>query len=121
VSSSKTVVDDDDDPPCIRAKREYLDILDDVNDEFRCVADGSGVKPLTIEVSSSGAKVKRTAFATALGVGTASEASRSRTVGRVKRTVDCGDELHRDRSRAPVDPGARRGGEGHAAAEADRW
>lgn len=70
VSSSKPVEDDDDDPPCIRAKREYLAILDDVNGEFKCVADGSGDKPLTIEVSSSGTKIKRAAFATALGVGT---------------------------------------------------
>lgn len=70
VSSSKPVEDDEDDPPCIRAKREYLAILDDVNGEFKCVADGSGDKPLTIEVSSSGTKIKRAAFATALGVGT---------------------------------------------------
>lgn len=70
VSSSKPVEDHDDDPPCIRAKREYLAILDDVKGEFKCVADGSGDKPLIIEVSSSGTKTRRAAFATALGVGT---------------------------------------------------
>jgi hypothetical protein len=70
ISSSKQVEDDEDDPPCIRAKREYLDILDGVKGEFKCVADGSGDKPLTIEISSSGTKIKRAAFATALGVGT---------------------------------------------------
>jgi hypothetical protein len=70
VSSSKPVMDDDDDPPCIRAKREYLDILASVNGEFKCVADGPGDKPLTIEVLSSGSKIKRAAFATALGLGT---------------------------------------------------
>jgi hypothetical protein len=70
VASSKSVIDDDDDPPCIRAKREYLDILTRVGGEFRCVADGPGDKPLTIEVLSSGTKIKRVAFATALGLGT---------------------------------------------------
>jgi hypothetical protein len=70
ISSSKQVEDDEDDPPCIRAKREYLDILDGVKGEFKCVTDGSGDKPLTIEISSSGTKIKRAAFATALGVGT---------------------------------------------------
>lgn len=70
ISSSKPIQDDDKDPPCIRAKREYLDILDDVNGEFKCVADGSGDKPLIIEISTSGTKIKRAAFATALGVGT---------------------------------------------------
>jgi hypothetical protein len=70
IASSKRVVDDDDDPPCIRAKREYLDILAGVNGEFKCVADGTGDKPLTIEVLSSGTKIKRVAFATALGLGT---------------------------------------------------
>ncbi len=68
VSSSKQVEDDEDDPPCIRAKREYLDILDDVKGEFKCVADGSGHKPLVIEVSSSGTKIKRAVFASTVGV-----------------------------------------------------
>jgi hypothetical protein len=68
ISSSKTVEDDEDDPPCIRAKREYLEILEDVGGEFKCVADDSGDKPLTIEVSSQGTKLKRAAFATTVGV-----------------------------------------------------
>jgi hypothetical protein len=70
ISSSKTIEDDEDDPPCIRAKREYLDILDGVKGEFKCVADGSGDKPLTIEVSTSGTKIKRAAFVSTVGVGT---------------------------------------------------
>jgi hypothetical protein len=70
ISSSKSVEDDDDDPPCIRAKREYLEILEQPNGEFKCVADGSGDKPLVIEIASSGTKIKRAAFATALGLGT---------------------------------------------------
>ncbi|HAJ46946.1 MAG TPA: metallohydrolase, partial [Alphaproteobacteria bacterium] len=40
VASSKTISDDDGDPPCIRAKREYDGILDEVRDGvFFCVAD----------------------------------------------------------------------------------
>ncbi|WP_262048158.1 metallohydrolase [Bradyrhizobium sp. Bra78] len=70
ISSSKPVEDDEDDPPCIRAKREYLEILEQPNGEFKCVADGSGDKPLVIEIASSGTKIKRAAFATALGLGT---------------------------------------------------
>jgi hypothetical protein len=42
----------------------------DVNGELKCIADGPGDKPLTIEVLSSGSKIKRAAFATALGLGT---------------------------------------------------
>lgn len=70
VASSKPIKDDKDDPPCIRAKREYLDILDPVKGEFKCVSDGSGDKPLEIEVVSAGPRVKRAAFATSLSVGT---------------------------------------------------
>lgn len=70
LSSSKPVLDDDDDPPCIRAKREYLEILEGPNGEFKCIADGAGDKPLIIEVSSSGPRPKRAAFATSIAAGT---------------------------------------------------
>jgi hypothetical protein len=70
VSSSRPVKDDKDDPPCIRAKREYLDILDGPNGEFKCVADGSGDKPLVIEISSVGPRIKRVAFAVSVAAGT---------------------------------------------------
>jgi hypothetical protein len=36
VSSSKPIKDDDVDPPCIRAKREYEDIVGDVGGTFHC-------------------------------------------------------------------------------------
>jgi hypothetical protein len=70
IASSKPVVDDDNDPPCVRAKREYLDVLSNANGEFKCVADGPGDAPLTIEVLSSGSRIKRAAFATTLSLGT---------------------------------------------------
>ncbi len=70
VSSSKAVVDDESDPPCIRAKREYLDILDDVKGEFKCVADGPGDDPLVIEVGSAGPRLKRAVFGVSVAAGT---------------------------------------------------
>ena len=53
VASSKTITDDDSDPPCIRAKREYESILDDVAGTFICVADESG-DPVEFDVKSGG-------------------------------------------------------------------
>jgi hypothetical protein len=70
VASSKTISDDDSDPPCVRAKREYEDILAPKKGEFRCVADGAGDRPLEIEVLAAGPKVKRAAFAATVAVGT---------------------------------------------------
>jgi len=70
ISSSKRVTDDDSDPPCIRAKREYEDILKPGKGEFRCVADGAGVQPLEIEVLAAGPKVKRIAVAATIAAGT---------------------------------------------------
>lgn len=53
VASSKTITDDDSDPPCIRAKREYESILDDVDGTFICVADEGG-DPVEFDVKSGG-------------------------------------------------------------------
>jgi len=54
ISSSKEIQDDDDDPPCIRAKREYEDIVDEASGEFTCLADLSGPDPLELDVSAGG-------------------------------------------------------------------
>ncbi len=70
VASSKPIKDDENDPPCIRAKREYLDILDGVKGEFKCVSDGAGDSPLEIEIISAGPRVKRVAFTVSLAAGT---------------------------------------------------
>lgn len=70
VASSKAIKDDKNDPPCIRAKREYIDILDPVKGEFKCVADGPGDDPLTIEVFSAGPRIKRAVFAVSVAAGT---------------------------------------------------
>ena len=39
VASSNPIKDDDNDPPCIRAKREYEAIVDDVAGTFKCVGE----------------------------------------------------------------------------------
>lgn len=70
VASSKAIKDDENDPPCIRAKREYIDILDPVKGEFKCVADGPGDDPLVIEVTSAGPRIKRAVFAASVAAGT---------------------------------------------------
>jgi len=55
VASSKTITDDDADPPCIRAKREYQDILKGVTGTFTCAGDG-GPDPLAYDIEPGGAK-----------------------------------------------------------------
>lgn len=70
IASSKPVADDDSDPPCIRAKREYVEIADDCSGEFKCVGDTSP-ETLEVEVGPNGPKVtaRRLAAATVLGSG----------------------------------------------------
>jgi beta-lactamase superfamily II metal-dependent hydrolase len=70
IASSKPVTDDDSDPPCIRAKREYEEILELQSGEFHCVADRSGEEPLVIEVLAQGPKIKRAVFAATVAAGT---------------------------------------------------
>jgi hypothetical protein len=74
VASSCPIEDDDNDPPCIRAKREYEDILADVSGEFKCVGEVEGEGPLVFEIGRNGPKMKRVALAAttaaATGVGT---------------------------------------------------
>lgn len=63
LSSSVAIKDDENDPPCIRAKREYLSILDPVRGEFRCIADEPGDGPFEIEIGYFGPKPKRRSIA----------------------------------------------------------
>lgn len=76
ISSSGEIKDDEKDPPCIRAKREYLAILDAGRGAFRCVADEPDDKPLEMQVTSFGPKPSRWAIAAgdALGTGVGTEA-----------------------------------------------
>lgn len=55
VASSKTVKDDESDPPCIRAEREYKDIVG--KSKFVCVGD-DGPDPLEYVIESGGLKPK---------------------------------------------------------------
>jgi len=54
LSSSNPVEDNDIDPPCIRAKREYLSIVEPLGGTFRCVADGTGDAPVEFDVTLGG-------------------------------------------------------------------
>lgn len=57
VASCKPIADDDNDPPCIRAKREYLAIVDDKASRFYCTGeypDPKAVEPLVFTVTSQG-------------------------------------------------------------------
>lgn len=57
VASSKPIADDDSDPPCIRAKREYVAIVEDAKGEFYCTGEypnTEAVEPLVFTVSSRG-------------------------------------------------------------------
>lgn len=76
VASSCPISDDDKDPPCIRAKREYEDIVSEFNGEFKCVGEVEGDNPVSFEIGKNGPKLKRVALAatTAASSGVGSEA-----------------------------------------------
>lgn len=59
VASSKAIKDDGNDPPCIRAKREYVDIATAARGGFKCVGElPSNVSTVEIEVGRSGPRFK---------------------------------------------------------------
>lgn len=70
LASSKPVKDDANDPPCIRAKREYKDIVASQDGVFTCIADRSGTDPYEIEVTHAGHKPKRPTVPAAVAVAT---------------------------------------------------
>ena len=74
LASNRAIKDDEDDPPCVRAKREYRDILKSGAGEFLCLADQAGDEPFAITVNRYGPKSSRrriaaggTAYATGVG------------------------------------------------------
>ncbi len=70
ISSSCVIEDDDNDPPCIRAEREYKEIVKKVAGEFRCLADDQGDQPLEITVTQYGPKAGRRKAAAVAGLST---------------------------------------------------
>ncbi|EKB27267.1 MULTISPECIES: hypothetical protein [Gammaproteobacteria] len=57
VASCKPIKDDDSDPPCIRAKREYVEIVEEAKGEFYCTGEypsEKSVEPLVFTVTSQG-------------------------------------------------------------------
>ncbi len=74
IASSNPIKDDKNDPPCIRAKREYEDIVGEFSGEFKCVGELPSEKNpdvLEVEVTKNGPKalVKNLASSTILGTG----------------------------------------------------
>ena len=72
VSSSKPIKDEDCDPPCVRAKREYVDIVEEDGGEFICVeehVDQGEDGVLEYEISKGGLRssTKKVKAASALG------------------------------------------------------
>ena len=60
VASSKPIKDDDDDPPCIGAKREYVDIIEAVSGTFKCVGEHpseSSPDVMEFEIGSQGLRL----------------------------------------------------------------
>jgi hypothetical protein len=56
IASSRPIEDDDNDPPCVRAKREYLDIAANAGGSFRCVGDAAEI--LEYEIGRNGPRRK---------------------------------------------------------------
>jgi len=54
VASSSEIKDDDNDPPCIRAKREYQDIVAEVGGEFLSTEEECGEDVLLFEIAANG-------------------------------------------------------------------
>ena len=70
LSSSVTIKDDKNDPPCIRAEREYREILKPASGEFIYLADEAGDEPLELTVSRFGTRPSRRRILTgAMGAG----------------------------------------------------
>lgn len=78
IASSKVVEDDDSDPPCIRAKREYVAIVDGQPDRVFCVGDSPN-EVLEFDIGSLGPQKKRRGLgsvAASVGVGATSRTPR---------------------------------------------
>ncbi len=58
ISSSCEILDDDNDPPCIRAKREYEDILESVGGHFHCLGEGDEVDPFVLTINPPAKKAE---------------------------------------------------------------
>jgi hypothetical protein len=80
IASSKPIKDDDADPPCIRAKREYTSMLDDVpNSMFLCVGEEPNEwspQPLELTVTAGGLK-RRVGTRSAVGAVAAAPAPKA--------------------------------------------
>ncbi|QBJ11519.1 metallohydrolase [Rahnella aquatilis] len=75
ISSSKQIVDDENDPPCIRAKREYVEILDDFDGLFCCMGDLKDKAFIEFDVTQNGTLVRTIVGAASAAASTATAAA----------------------------------------------
>lgn len=75
ISSSKQILDDENDPPCIRAKREYDEIADDVDGWFGCTGDLKDKEFIEFEVTQSGTIARVVAGVASAAASTAAAAA----------------------------------------------
>lgn len=68
IASSCPILDDDNNPPCIRAKREYTAMANNVGGSFKCAGDSSDV--LAYEIKKAGPRLKTPLMKSASVVGT---------------------------------------------------
>ena len=71
VSSSNAIKDDKNDPPCIRAKREYVSITDDVKGTFRCVGEYPSEKSpevMEFEITQYGLRLRTKLMGSSAGL-----------------------------------------------------
>jgi len=61
IASSNPIKDDDNDPPCIRAKREYVEVAEEVKGGFKCVGEYPSEKSpdvMEFEIGQHGVRPK---------------------------------------------------------------
>ena len=74
VASSNPIKDDHRDPPCMRAKREYVNIANDAGGEFRCVGTWPNEKSpdvMDFEIGAHGHRLKSKSLSAATVLGPA--------------------------------------------------
>jgi len=70
VASSVAVKDDDNDPPCIRAKIEYEDMVDEVAGSFKCVGEPENAPAsLVLEIGANGFRILAKVLRPAIVIG----------------------------------------------------
>ena len=83
------------DPPCIRAKREYDEIVDDVDGWFGCTGDLKDKEFIEFEVTQSGTIARVVAGVVSAAASTAAAAAPRRSGRRMIEYYELGVRLER--------------------------